>query len=82
MMAKVAKEGVTLVSSAGTGYFYTYRQNKKKGKGAVKIKVKKFDPIAQAHVWFETKKLSRLKKKFNKENFLAAKTAAAETAGE
>jgi len=71
-MAKVAKEGVTLVSSAGTGYFYTYRVNKKKGKGGGKLKVKKYDPIAQKHVLFEAKKLSKIKKKFDKEAFLAS----------
>ena len=68
-MAEVAKEGIHLVSSAGTGYFYTIRRNKKKGKGAAKIKVKKYDPRAQRHVWFESKKLSATKKKFDKEAF-------------
>ena len=67
-MAKVAKEGVNLVSSAGTGYFYTIRRNKKRGKGTGgKLSVRKYDPIAQKHVLFEEKKLSKLKKKFVKE---------------
>lgn len=60
-MAKVAKEGIYLVSSAGTGYFYTYRQPKKK---KTQLSVKKYDPIARKHVLFEQKKLSKLKKKF------------------
>lgn len=66
-MAKVKKEGVQLVSSAGTGFFYTYRQNKKKSKGNSKLSFMKYDPIAQKQVLFEEKKLSKLKKKFKKE---------------
>lgn len=65
-MAKVAKEGVHLVSSAGTGYFYTIRVNKKKNRSGKKLEIKKYDPIAQQHVTFSEKKLSRLKKKFKK----------------
>lgn len=63
-MAKVAKEGVSLVSSEGTGYCYTIRRNKKKQKGEKKLKVRKYDPIARKHVLFEEKKLSKLKKKY------------------
>lgn len=70
-MAKVAKEGVTLVSSAGTGYFYTVRKNKKKRTGG-KLKMQKYDPVARKHVLFEEKKLSKVKKKFNREEFLAS----------
>jgi len=67
-MAKVAKEGIQLVSSAGTGYFYTIRRNKKRGKNANgKLALQKYDPIAQKHVLFEEKKLSKLKKKYVKE---------------
>ena len=66
-MAKVAKEGVHLVSSAGTGYFYTYRRNKKRPKGGGKMAVRKFDPIARKHVLFEEKKLSKLKQRFKGE---------------
>ena len=56
-MAKVAKEGVSLVSSEGTGYCYTIRRNKKKQKGEKKLKVRKYDPIARAHALYtETKK--------------------------
>ena len=65
-MAKVKKEGVNLVSSAGTGFFYTFRQNRKKSKGAAKLSFMKYDPIAQKTVLFEEKKLSKLKKKFKK----------------
>ncbi len=64
-MAKVAKEGITLVSSAGTGFFYTIRRNKKK-KPAEKLSVRKYDPIAQKHVVFTEKKLSKLKRKYKK----------------
>ena len=72
-MAKVQKEGITLISSAGTGYFYTIRRNKKKAKGAgKKLKLKKYDQIARRHVLFEEKKLSKLKKKFVREEAKAA----------
>jgi large subunit ribosomal protein L33 len=64
-MAKAQKEAVYLVSSEGTGYFYTLRRNKKKARGAdSKVRVNKYDPIAQKHVLFEEKKLSKLKKKY------------------
>ena len=71
-MAKVGKEGVNLVSSEGTGYFYTIRRNKKKQKGEKKLSVKKYDPIARKHVLFEEKKLSRLKRKYKPETESAA----------
>ncbi len=66
-MAKVAKEGIYLVSSAGTGYFYTFRRNKKRSKGGGKLSLEKYDPIIRKHVLFEEKKLSKLKKKFKSE---------------
>lgn len=78
-MAKVAKEGVTLVSSEGTGFFYTFRRNKKKLKGEKKLKLKKFDPIAQKHVIFEEKKLSALKKKYNPDATAVVATETAES---
>lgn len=59
-MSKTDMESFTLISSAGTGYFYVNRKNKKKGKG--KKVVKKVNPIARKHVLFEEKKLSRAKK--------------------
>ena len=63
-MAKVQKEAVHLVSSAGTGYCYTFRRNKKRGKGAgSKLAIQKYDPIARKHVLFEEKKLSKLNQK-------------------
>lgn len=61
-MAKVAKDTVFFVSSAGTGYFYSSRRNKKKTKGETKLSLLKYDPIARKHVKFEEKKLSKLKK--------------------
>jgi len=66
-MAKVAKEGVHLISSAGTGFFYTFRRNKKRPKGGGKLSLRKYDPIARKHVLFEEKKLSKLKGKFKGE---------------
>ena len=72
-MAKAQKEGVFLVSSEGTGFFYTYRKNKKKSKAGGKLALNKYDPIARKHVAFEEKKLSALKKKYDPTK---AKTAA------
>ena len=63
-MAKAQKEGIHLVSSEGTGYFYTVRKNKKKAKSGGKLSLSKYDPIAKKHVLFEEKKLSTLKKKY------------------
>jgi large subunit ribosomal protein L33 len=60
-MAKAAKESSTLVSSAGTGFFYTNRKNKKKSKGDKKLSLKKYDPVKRTHVLFEDKKLSKRK---------------------
>lgn len=67
-MAKVAKEGVHLVSTEGTGYFYTVRRNKKRKAGQTKLSMRKYDPIAKKHVLFEEKKLSKLKKKYKPED--------------
>ena len=82
-MAKAAHEGVYLVSSEGSGFFYTFRRNKKKGKGESKLALKKYDPVARKHVLFNEKKLSKLKKKYNPQAAASAapaksdKTAAA-----
>ena len=64
-MARAPKESFSLVSSAGSGYFYTNRKNKKKAKGEKKLKLRKYDPKLRKHVVFEDKKLSRLKQKFD-----------------
>lgn len=76
-MAKAQKETTFLVSTAGTGYFYTNRKNKKKLRGGAenKLKLMKYDPRAQQHVLFEEKKLSKTKKKFDKEAFKADKAS-------
>lgn len=64
-MAKVAKEGIFLVSTAGTGHFYTIRRNKKKKGGEVKkLEMMKYDPIAHKRVLYKEGKLSKLKKKY------------------
>jgi large subunit ribosomal protein L33 len=73
-MAKAAIETVYLVSTAGTGFSYTFRRNKKKSRGVKKMSLRKYDPIARAHVEFTEKKLSKLKKKFDIENFQNAGT--------
>ena len=66
-MAKAQKETTFLVSSAETGYFYSNRKNKKKFRGDKKLKLRRYDPIAGKHVLFEEKKLSKLKRKFKRE---------------
>lgn len=64
-MAKVAKEGIHLISSAGTGHFYTVRRNKKKKGGALKkLEVSKYDPIAREKVPYKEGKLTKLKRKY------------------
>lgn len=77
-MAKAPLETVHLVSSAGTGFTYTLRRNKKKSRGVKKLSMRKYDPIAQAHVEFNEKKLSRLKKKFDLEKFTQSNNTASE----
>jgi large subunit ribosomal protein L33 len=77
-MAKAPLETVHLVSSAGTGFTYTLRRNKKKSRGVKKLSMRKYDPIAQAHVEFNEKKLSRLKKRFDLEKFTQTNTTASE----
>lgn len=62
-MAKVDKEAVFLISSAGTGHFYTYRRNKKaKGGQKKKLEMNKYDPIARKTVAYKEGKLSKLKR--------------------
>lgn len=75
-MARAPKESFSLVSSAGSGYFYTNRKNKKKSKGEKKLKVRKYDPKLRQHVVFEDKKLSKLKSKFDREKVIQAVEAA------
>lgn len=75
-MARAPKESFTLISSAGSGYFYTNRKNRKKSKGEKKLKVRKYDPKLRQHVVFEDKKLSKVKTKFNREKVLQAAEAA------
>jgi large subunit ribosomal protein L33 len=77
-MAKAPKETNFLVSSAGTGFFYTNRKNKKKSKGESKLKLRRYDPIARKHVLFEDKKLSKTKKKFDRDAFIGVETASTE----
>lgn len=73
-MAKVAKEGIHLISTAGTGHFYTIRRNKKRKGGATKkLEVSKYDPIARKKVPYKEGKLSRLKKKYKPEASVEAK---------
>jgi len=65
-MAKVAKEGIFLVSTSGSGHFYTIRRNKKKKGGvAKKLEMMKYDPVARKRVMYKEGKLSKLKKKFH-----------------
>lgn len=70
-MAKTKKDTTFLVSSAGTGCNYSFLRNRKKVKGAQKLTLRKYDPRLRKHVEFTEKKLSSLKKKFNREEVLA-----------
>lgn len=54
-MAKVAREKIKLISSAGTGHFYTTTKNKKTTPG--KLEFLKYDPKARKHVAYKEVKL-------------------------
>ena len=54
---------MTIIQNKQTGYTYYTTRNKKGEKGDQKLKLKKYDPIARTHAWFEEVKGSRLKKK-------------------
>ena len=45
------REKIRLNSSAGTGHFYTTTKNKKTM--PEKMEIKKFDPVARAHVLYK-----------------------------
>ena len=52
-MAKVARDVIKLVSSAGTGYFYTTRRKR----AGEKLERKKYDPKVRKHVIFKEAKI-------------------------
>ena len=54
-MAASTRETTWLISEAGTGYFYTTTKNKRNT--SEKLRVKKYDPVARAHVWFKEGKI-------------------------
>lgn len=62
-MAKANHESIHLVSTEGTGYFYTIRRKK----GKAKLNLRKYDPVAQKYTEFKEKKLSKLKRKYVKQ---------------
>ncbi len=68
-MAKAAKETIFLVSESGSGFFYTARRNKRKKGGMKKLSFKKYDPRARRHVTFGEKKLSKLKRRFDGDEY-------------
>ncbi len=49
------REKIRLNSSAGTGHFYTTTKNKKTM--PEKMEIKKFDPVARAHVIYKEGKI-------------------------
>ncbi len=49
------REKIRLNSSAGTGHFYTTTKNKKNT--PEKMEIKKFDPVARAHVLYKEAKI-------------------------
>jgi len=54
-MAKVARDKIRLISSAGTGHFYTTTKNKRKM--PAKMEIKKFDPVIRQHVMYKEGKI-------------------------
>ena len=67
--------GICLVVFIVAGLIILRVKNKKKFKGEKKLKLKKYDPVLRKHVLFEEKKLSKLKKKAQKESAPAEKKA-------
>ena len=49
------REKIRLNSTAGTGHFYTTTKNKKNT--PEKMEIKKFDPVARAHVLYKEAKI-------------------------
>ncbi|KMH54153.1 50S ribosomal protein L33 [Klebsiella variicola] len=54
-MAKVIREKIKLVSSAGTGHFYTTTKNKRTK--PEKMELKKYDPVVRQHVIYKEAKI-------------------------
>ena len=54
---------MTIIQNKKTGYTYYTKRNKKGEKGDQKLKLRKYDPIARAHAWFEEVKGTKPKKK-------------------
>ncbi|MGK2960435.1 MAG: 50S ribosomal protein L33 [Candidatus Malihini olakiniferum] len=54
-MAKVVREKIKLVSSAGTGHYYTTTKNKRTK--PEKLELKKFDPSIRRHVIYKEAKI-------------------------
>lgn len=54
---------MTIVQNKKTGYTYYTKRNKKGEKADQKLKLRKYDPIARAHAWFEEIKGAKPKKK-------------------
>lgn len=54
-MAKVARDKIRLISSAGTGHFYTTTKNKRNM--PAKMEIKKFDPVIRQHVMYKEGKI-------------------------
>jgi large subunit ribosomal protein L33 len=54
-MAKPATTKITLISSAGTGFFYVTKKNPRTS--TEKLTFKKYDPVARKHVEFKETKI-------------------------
>jgi len=54
-MAKVIREKIKLVSSAGTGHYYTTTKNKRNTPD--KLVFKKYDPVIRKHVDYKEYKI-------------------------
>jgi len=65
----MAQKTMTIIQNKKTGYTYYTTRQKKGEKGDQKLKLRKYDPIARAHAWFEEVKGAKPKKKTaNKDN--------------
>ena len=53
---------MTILQNKKTCYTYYTTKQKKGEKADIKLKLRKYDPVARAHAWFEEVKGSRPKK--------------------
>ena len=69
----MAQKTMTIIQNKKTGYTYYTTRQKKGDKADQKLKLRKYDPIARAHAWFEEVKGAKPKKKTTNKDSKAGK---------